>query len=608
MTEQLTEPRSTATPTSACTAARCAALLAQLRPLVESPSPEATATIGAAFDLVKGLGAQDACPESVECLLSIAHYYYLSTDCVRGLAAAAEAVDQARAREDKALARKALTYCGVMRMETGDIAGAIEIDAEAIALARELGAAEQEAPVWNNLGIALLAAGQPADALRCFQRACDIEGGLPESAEQWAVRYQSLTNIGTCALHLHDIATGLRAVQLSITLNANPTSAHACLSRVLAESNYVRLLLRAGDLESAQRRVDQIRRFAAKVPSPRAEYSAWIATGLVEIHTGQVDLGLTRLKRALERARKDVRHDVRDALAGCIEGYEAAGQSDVALVYLHELLAMNRAARAAQLLAPFEALAAELANDGGSDLRLDQVMTGQAAKLAASIDKCVGDLVASAVNNALRAGHDSLRIFRVARLAELFALSLDWASAGAGELAFAVRLMDVGSSAVPDALLRKPRGLSAGEKRLVAEHTGFGAELLQRARLAVLQPCIEAAKFHHERWDSTGPWGLRGEAIPIAARIAALSDTLDALTHARPWRPAMTIQAALEEIAAGAGRQFDPVLAQRFVEFVKAEYWRCRNWDEHLAVEGHEHAYVKALGLLDRLIASGGEA
>ena len=75
-----------------------------------------------------------------------------------------------------------------------------------------------------------------------------------------------------------------------------------------------------------------------------------MTSGLVDVHSRNVDIGLTRLKKALEQARQSVRAEVPDAFSACVAGYETAGQPDVALVYLHELLALNKDARGAQVL------------------------------------------------------------------------------------------------------------------------------------------------------------------------------------------------------------------------------------------------------------------
>ena len=587
------------------TRARCAELLAELRPLLDAPSAAAEQTLREAVTELQGLGPEHACPDLIEGLLIVSQYHYLAAQPLLACSAAAGAVEHARRLDSPRLLRKALNIFGLSCVETGNLSDATASFSEALSVARRLGDPNVEAPVWNNLGLALMSSAQHADALRCFLKAEQLasKSSEPEIAQ---VQFKALSNIASCALHLRDVRTGIRAILRSIELNATPSSAAECLSRVIAESHYARLLLELGETSQAEERCRQARFFADKAPSARAEFAASMVSGLADVHASKYDIGLTRLKRSLEQTRQSVPSELRDALSACIAGYEAAGQPDAALVYLHELLALNREGRAARLLAPFAALGAEIGSDGSADRHLDQVMTGKALDLAGRVDKCVSDLVTASIDNALRAGHDATRIFRVGRLAQLFALSLGWTDAAAAELALAVRLMDVGSVVVPDELLRKPRGLSAGERKLVAEHTGYGADLLRQARLALLQPCVPVAKFHHERWDSAGPWGLAGEAIPVEARIAALADTLDALTHARPWRAAKSIQAALDNISAEAGQRFDPALSERFVAFVKAEFWRTHDWDAYLSAGAEDNSYVRARAQLDRLIADGG--
>ena len=91
------------------------------------------------------------------------------------------------------------------------------------------------------------------------------------------------------------------------------------------------------------------------------------------------------------------------------------------------------------------------------------------------------------------------------------------------------------------------------------QHAMLGADLLQGANSDLLEMAGEIAASHHERWDGHGyPRGLAKEEIPIAARIVALADVFDALIHARPYKPAWTVAAALAEIRQERGRQFDP--------------------------------------------------
>jgi HD-GYP domain-containing protein (c-di-GMP phosphodiesterase class II) len=225
-----------------------------------------------------------------------------------------------------------------------------------------------------------------------------------------------------------------------------------------------------------------------------------------------------------------------------------------------------------------------------------------AAELQVAVNRQLGEMVTLAINTGVRAGHDRLHTFRVRFLAELFARSEGWEDARVQGLGLAAQLCDIGMQVLPDELLLKARGLSAGERKLVTEHTTFGAEILTRARLAAFQPCVAVAKFHHERWDGDGPHALVGEGIPVEARITALVDALDAMLHARPWRPALTMPAALRLIADGAGTAFDPRLAERFVAFVQREYWKADSWDAHLAQDAEERGFLLARMQISRLI------
>jgi ribonuclease P protein subunit RPR2 len=128
---------------------------------------------------------------------------------------------------------------------------------------------------------------------------------------------------------------------------------------------------------------------------------------------------------------------------------------------------------------------------------------------------------------------------------------------------FGFLLHDVGKVAVPDAILYKPEPLTPEERALMARHPEIGTQILRD--VAFLGDAKAVVRHHHERWDGTGyPDGLEGAAIPLAARVFAVADTLDALTTVRPYRPAVTLDEARVTIAAGAGTQFDPAVVTAF--------------------------------------------
>ncbi len=126
-------------------------------------------------------------------------------------------------------------------------------------------------------------------------------------------------------------------------------------------------------------------------------------------------------------------------------------------------------------------------------------------------------------------------------------------------------LHDIGKMGVPDAVLLKPGPLSDEEWAKMRRHPEYAHELL--FPIAYLRPAIDIPYAHHERWDGTGyPRGLRGEGIPLAARIFAVVDVWDALTSDRPYRSAWSTERSLAYIQAESGAQFDPDVVHAFIE------------------------------------------
>lgn len=130
-------------------------------------------------------------------------------------------------------------------------------------------------------------------------------------------------------------------------------------------------------------------------------------------------------------------------------------------------------------------------------------------------------------------------------------------------------LHDVGKIGVPDRILLSPRGLTPDEFELMKSHTTIGAELLGGSEFPLMEVAARIALSHHEHWDGTGyPHGRSGDDIPLPGRIVAVADTWDALTHARPYKPAWSTEEAWREIEANRGAHFDPDVVDAFRESV----------------------------------------
>ena len=126
---------------------------------------------------------------------------------------------------------------------------------------------------------------------------------------------------------------------------------------------------------------------------------------------------------------------------------------------------------------------------------------------------------------------------------------------------------DVGKIGIPESILLKPERLTAEEFEVVKMHTSIGARILAGGRSEYLAMAEEIALGHHERWDGSGyPQGLRRDETPVYARIVAVADYFDALTHARPYRAALPLGEVLEQIDAAAGRLFDPRVVRAFLD------------------------------------------
>ena len=158
-----------------------------------------------------------------------------------------------------------------------------------------------------------------------------------------------------------------------------------------------------------------------------------------------------------------------------------------------------------------------------------------------------------------------MHIRRVGLLSEVLARAAGWSVAEGEDIRLSAPMHDVGKIGIPDAILRKPGPLTPEEFRIMQTHTVIGARILAGSDSPMLKMAEEIALNHHEQWAGGGyPAGLEGYAIPESARIAAIADVYDALTHDRVYRPAMPEEKALTILQQGAGRHFDPQLLALF--------------------------------------------
>jgi HD-GYP domain-containing protein (c-di-GMP phosphodiesterase class II) len=145
--------------------------------------------------------------------------------------------------------------------------------------------------------------------------------------------------------------------------------------------------------------------------------------------------------------------------------------------------------------------------------------------------------------------------------------AVDPALAADEQLRYGFLLHDVGKVGIPEAVLNKPGPLDAQEWEVMRAHPLLGVQMV--AGIKSLGSAVEVIRCHHERWDGQGyPSGLAGEAIPAGARVFSVADAFDAMTSDRPYRKAIPFDQACQEIADGAGSQFDPAVVDAFCAIV----------------------------------------
>jgi putative two-component system response regulator len=538
---------------------------------LQSGAPAASEYLGAVRDALRKISSPIHPELRVNCLLDISHYFYIAGQTFSAIEPASEAVDIASSSGVSALERKARNFLGVMYSDTGNISQAIECFARSLELAQALRDNVAECSTWQNLGVAFLHAAQYRDAITTFEHVIRLAGNDPN---QQNFRAAALSNLALCCLHLEDYTRGLRAAEACLSESREPHTAAEMVARVLRENNYSRLLLEVNSIEKAGERCQIARKYATRANSARAEIAAALGEGLYEVHSGRVDVGISRLTAALEKARL-MRSMLRDALAALVKAYEIIGQPQRALIYLREMIEALRQTQQENALRHVDLHLRKLREEVVGETPITTKLERQEAALQGKVAQQelfrsrIEMLERLAVTAELRDDSTGEHSYRVGKLAALLAGEFGCDEDTCFMIELAARLHDIGKIGVPDAILLKPDKLNEAETQIMRTHTTVGAELLSKSNIPHMQMAEEIARHHHEWWDGSGyPGNVSGSAIPLAARITALADVFDALTHKRPYKIAWPMDAALDEIALLKGRQFEPQLTDLFIVLI----------------------------------------
>jgi len=484
-----------------------------------------------------------------------------------------------------------------MYADTGNISRAVECYARALELLPQLNDPAAECVVWVNLGSALLYGAQYRDAIACYEHVIRLASNNPSLQTH---RRSAFQNIALCALHLEDYSRGLKPYETAVAESTDPHSASEYLSGVLRETLYTRLLLEVDALDKARERCEIAKRYAKLSNSAKAEISASCAEGLCDVYSGRVDVGISRLTNALERARL-MRSMLRDALKDLVKAYDMIGQPERALIYLREMMQALRDNHVENAVNHVRLHVQQVGREIVGDVPLAAHLQRKEATLQSKVAEQelfkarLEMLERLAVTAELRDDSTGEHSYRVGKLSGLLAREFGCDDHTCHMIELAARLHDIGKIGVPDAILLKPDKLNEAELQVMRTHTTVGAELLSKSNMPELRMAEEIARHHHEWWNGNGyPGNLSGTAIPLAARITALADVFDALTHRRPYKIAWPIDAALDEITRLKGRQFEPQLTDLFVVLISQLRRDYIDIDSFLGQAAHGSPFLQA--------------
>lgn len=548
--------------------------------------------------------------QRIECLLTCALWFQKEGKYPLGLGTAEKAVEVAEHTDNFFLLRRCYSVLGNLHNSTKDYVQATVCYARAVELARSIGDRVGECASIANLAAARLHSGLLEESRTLNALVIEMAAALERQEPRLAtVKQQAHSNVALASLMLGDLFIGRNNIESAVNNGPKPETKFDAYQRVLMEYTYVRILSKANEHSPARERAKVARDFATVAGSEPANVQASLAESACDLNEGKHDIALTRLRRLYDSSRgiETARRDILEAL---ILGHDQAGNHaesrKLHATYLNNLAEAQRKSARAQLEAlkrqfnlpdtTIDPAQTVLPRDVFEKLRQrgDQIWQSFRAKLEAM-----------AVLAELRDDATGEHAFRVGRLSAIFAERLGYPAHEVKTIELAARLHDLGKLVVPDVVLQKRGKLVDAEIDVMRRHTTEGAAILMEVKHEAFRPAAEIALHHHEWWNGQGyPRQLSAEQIPEIARITALVDVFDALSHKRPYKPAWEFERCVETIRALRGTQFDPRLCDIFLDLIVELHQEHRgHLDNFLGSDADRSPIVNANRLIDRLIS-----
>jgi putative two-component system response regulator len=531
-----------------------------------------------------------------------------------GIVFVEHAISTATLYEQRSLLRRAYSIYSLMCTDIGMPANGVEYALQALKLATMLNENVSVAVAVCNMTGALYAMGMHQSVIALSQQIYERFEGNLEVTNEVAV---TLANASSALLALKQYELAANTARRSCEMMALPRDPHSVINRLAVEGTWLKSAIKLQQDAVAVKRLTAIRTLAEAFDTPRIELNLQLAEAAYKIYSNELIVAVTKLLRLKEKT-KLVAILFQDNLALLIQAYEKGNDQAAVLQYLVEMVDFSAALQISKVrdLAKSMSERAQPQKSTAHNIRtiVEEIQNPTPRKSSGNIDAPESmyreTFERLAISAELRDDIDTENLgrhaYRVGALAGLLAARVGHDDHFVQSFELSARLHDVGKLCIPENILTKTEKLTDAEFAAIQRHTSVGAQILSQCRHPAFRLAETIAHCHHEKWDGSGyPRGLKGDAIPEAARIVALVDVYDTLTHVRPYKRAWTHKATITEIQRLSGTHFDPTLVDLFVPMLNQlrKKFSGDAFDKHLSKAGEESEFLQARDRIHEMLA-----
>lgn len=549
----------------------------------------------------------------LKCLFHVCAFLWQYGECLEAISYARHGIRLAEATSNLPEIRRHYLVMGALCADSGDRGQALQAYLTSLQTAIRLKDGFGQCAIWNNLAALYIDCGLYSEAIACATNCLRLAGLHGVTDAEVLCRAQN--NVMLARHRLGDNAGAYAAAQDLLAQTGEPRSALDAARQVVLERNLVLVLLAAGDIVSAKAHVRRAQSLVSRYPSPRQELLVGTVRGLYEVVAGDAKRGITTLQETVSFACRQVPAAIADTLSALAKSYEEIGDCEKALEATRCLISHLESLHVDSSIARISTIDYGVSGSAPSsnwsnmaDLRRSEADLRSRVLQRELFRTRQEMLERMAVAADIREDISGEHGYRVGRLSSLLAREIGWDRDACNAIDVAARLHDIGKIGIPERILFDRKMLKEAEKHFIASHTLVGAEILSKSEIPQVRIAEDIARCHHEWWDGSGyPKGLAGAAIPRAARIVALADVFDAMTHGRPYAEAISVEAALDQIAALRGRQFDPELTDHFLALIRRLAVENADLDAFLGKAARNSPFLKARARIKEMLAQGVE-